>query len=452
MNARDLFRMCMQNLMRRKSRTFLTVLGVVVGACAIIIMISIGVGMKESQEKMLSEMGDLTIITVMPAGRAKTAAKLNRDAVKRFEGIRGVVLATPRMTVDGLNIKLYAGYGRRYVSGWATVIGMDESALAKLGYSLLDGNYPGKEGGVLAGQNFVYGFEDSKRPEGHNTIDLFESYNKETGEYGDPPDPYFDLFKAPLELVITAGEDDKAVCRRLTVSGRMKGDYGKGQETEDGLIICLDDLQKLIEEANRAAGKKNSRNPTYPSALVKAENISDVARVESEIKGMGFNTSSMESIRKPMEKDAQQKQMMLGGMGAISLLVAALGIMNTMIMSITERTREIGVMKALGCFVHDIKRLFLLEAGVIGLMGGIIGIVLSYVISVIMNLVGTATPPDSLEAAMVILTTPGSRLSVIPTWLIGFALVFSILIGLGSGYYPAKKAVAVPALEAIKHD
>ena len=79
MRKSDLMSMCLQNLMRRKARTFLTVLGVIIGCCAIIIMISIGVGMKESQEKMLSQMGDLTIITVTPAGKSKNSAKLNQN-------------------------------------------------------------------------------------------------------------------------------------------------------------------------------------------------------------------------------------------------------------------------------------------------------------------------------------------------------------------------------------
>lgn len=94
----------------------------------------------------------------------------------------------------------------------------------------------------------------------------------------------------------------------------------------------------------------------------------------------------MESIRKPMERDARQKQMMFAGIGAVSLFVAALGITNTMIMSISERTREIGVMKSLGCFVRDIRKIFLMEAGCIGFAGGLAGVVLSFGISALMNL------------------------------------------------------------------
>ena len=166
---------------------------------------------------------------------------------------------------------------------------------------------------------------------------------------------------------------------------------------------------------------------------------------------MGFRTSSMESIRKPMEQEARQKQMMLGGLGAISLFVAALGITNTMIMSISERTREIGVMKSLGCFVKDIRRIFLLEAGCIGFLGGIAGGILSYGISALMNFAAARSASDSLDFMMGAGAEP-SKLSVIPWWLAVFAVLFSVAIGVGAGYYPANKAVKISALEAIKHD
>ena len=180
--------------------------------------------------------------------------------------------------------------------------------------------------------------------------------------------------------------------------------------------------------------------------------ISRVEPVENAIKGLGYTTESMESIRKPMEKEARQKQMMLGGLGAISLFVAALGITNTMIMSISERTKEIGVMKSLGCFVYDIRVMFLTEAGAIGLVGGLIGCVISFFISVMVNLVamGEFSPLNILPAIFGSETV--NRVSVIPPWLYLFAVAFSVLIGLGSGYYPANKAVQIPALEAIKSE
>lgn len=123
---------------------------------------------------------------------------------------------------------------------------------------------------------------------------------------------------------------------------------------------------------------------------------------------------------------------MLGGLGAISLLVAAIGITNTMIMSITERTREIGIMKALGCRTRDIRLLFLTESGLIGFLGGAAGIVLSYLISFGMNQVA------------------GMQLSAIPWWLALLGMGFSLAIGLVSGFFPAARAVKIPAVTALR--
>ena len=141
-------------------------------------------------------------------------------------------------------------------------------------------------------------------------------------------------------------------------------------------------------------------------------------------------------------------QMVLGCLAAISLLVAAIGITNTMIMSIYERTREIGIMKVLGCFISNIRVVFLMEAGMIGLLGGAIGTVISYIISAVMNTLGS----DTFANMFGIYTDGSSPISIIPIWLVLLALAFSTIIGLISGFYPANRAVKISALEAIKNE
>lgn len=143
-------------------------------------------------------------------------------------------------------------------------------------------------------------------------------------------------------------------------------------------------------------------------------------------------------------------QAVLGGIGAMSLLVAALGITNTMVMSIYERTREIGVMKVLGCLLTDIRKLFLWEAGIIGFTGGVVGLLLSILASFLLNrfggdlggLLGGGYAPD------------GTRLpiSVIPVWLAVSSVGFATLVGLLSGFYPANRAMKLSALEAIRNE
>jgi ABC-type antimicrobial peptide transport system permease subunit len=133
----------------------------------------------------------------------------------------------------------------------------------------------------------------------------------------------------------------------------------------------------------------------------------------------------------------------LGGIGSISLIVAAIGIANTMVMSIYERTREIGVMKVIGASVSDVRRIFLTEASLIGLLGGVLGIALSIGISQLLNYIFRSTEAGIRLGADAVI-------SIIPIWLIALSLIFSSLIGLMAGYFPAKRATKLSAIEAIK--
>ena len=458
MRKRDLFALCFQNLFRRKSRTMLTVLGVVIGCCAIIIMVSIGIGSREAQDKMLSEMGDLTVINVYyySYDGQDTGISLNDDALDSFRAIPGVEVVTPKYNPYDIPFTIYTGVGNRYQLSWANMFGMSDGAPEALGYTLLEGDFPTEEDvfPVLVGEKLAYDFMDTKRPDGYNMIYWWETatWDEETGTYTNLPEPYFDPYGAQFEIQIDAGEGKKPIKQKLQVVGVMKEDYSRGWETSEGIVMRLDDLLLLRDQYRRAIGYKNDKEDTYEDVTVKVKSIDLVSEVEDTIQSAGFNTSSMESIREPMEEEARQQQAILGGLGAISLLVAAIGITNTMIMSISERTREIGIMKALGCRVRDLRTQFLSEAGVIGISGGILGVIISFIISTVMNLVSSEVPIDSLQTAWMILTEKGSRMSVIPVWLALFGLVFSTLIGLVSGYYPARKAVKISALEAIRHE
>jgi putative ABC transport system permease protein len=181
----------------------------------------------------------------------------------------------------------------------------------------------------------------------------------------------------------------------------------------------------------------------YDNIKVKVTNLEDAQTIQKQIQSQGYQASSLTDMLESMKKTSRTIQAILGGIGAVSLLVAAIGIANTMIMSIYERTREIGIIKVLGAEVADIKRLFLLEAGMIGLGGGILGIIFSYAGSLLLNKVGA-----SFMANM----SGGSNISIINPQLAIGALLFSTLIGLISGYAPARRAMNLSVLEAIRNE
>ena len=452
MKLKDIASQGIKNLLRHRGRTMLTVLGVVVGCCSVVIMISIGIGMNISTQATLAQMGDLNVITVNQSGE-QDAKKLDESAVMAMKSINNVSSVIPKIRYYG-QVTLYSGSGQRYKTDYFTLIGEDLAQLKTEGYELTEGEWESlKKGQALAGEYLAYDFSDTKRPEGMNRIERYMYYDWETDSFMDLPDPYVNVMKDSVTLVIgnePGTPDAKNVISDVKIGGVVKGTGNKSYEVSDALIMDLNALQKLLDDYARVSGEKKQSETGYSEILVVVDDISHVESVEREIKKLGFRTSSMESIRKPMEQDLRQKQMLLGCVGAVSLFVAALGIANTMIMAISERVREIGVMKALGCYLGDIRRMFLLEAAYIGLIGGMIGIGLSYAVSAIMNSAGGGALFGNDYDFLI--DAASMDLSVIPWWLAACAVLFSIMVGVLAGLYPAEKAVRIPTLDAIKHE
>lgn len=421
MNSIDLIGMGFTNLLRRKARTFLTVLGVIIGTTSIIIMFSLGIGMNESFKKELEYMGSLNTIEVNKGygERGPKEVKLDDKAILKFEKMKNVVAATPIYRAHG---KFFTG---RYES-YATIIGIDISKIDKFDFKLEEGRYPElkDKNAIVSGMYIPQNFRKSRS----------RSYERKE----------IDVFKAKVQF--TAGDtydrSKKPKLEDVKIVGLLKE---SGDEKDYQSYMDISNLKKLVEKTqDKESSRRNggSRTSTeYENALVKVDDINYVQEVNQKIKDMGFETYTLTDMLESMQKQYAGLMAVLGGIGGVSLFVAALGITNTMVMSIYERTREIGVIKVLGANIADIRRLFLFEAALIGFFGGIVGVILSYGVSYLMNKVGVN-----------ILGYYGgdSNMSVIPLWLSGFALLFSILIGLISGYYPARRAMKLSALEAIR--
>ena len=167
----------------------------------------------------------------------------------------------------------------------------------------------------------------------------------------------------------------------------------------EGIIMNIADMKRLEEEYKKLSknsgmgggsvvmygGSSGTKVKGYDQVYVKVDDVNHVGAVEQMIKDIGYQTSSMTQYREDMQKQVASGQMMLGGLAAVSLLVAALNIANTMTMAIYERTKEIGVMKVLGCKLSKIRQMFLIESGTIGFIGGVIGCLFSVLISFVLN-------------------------------------------------------------------
>jgi ABC-type antimicrobial peptide transport system permease subunit len=177
--------------------------------------------------------------------------------------------------------------------------------------------------------------------------------------------------------------------------------------------------------------------------------VNNVEGVQDAITELGFQSYSMMQYLLPLKKASETLQMVLGALGAVAMVVSAISIANTMVMSIYERTKEIGIMKVLGCTIKDIRKLFLFEAGMIGLFGGIIGIALGYISSWCINKFG-APVFGSLMSGNYMYDMTNTKFSIIPIYLPLISLAISISVGLLSGYFPARRATQISAIEAMK--
>ena len=450
MKISDLMKMGLRNLGRRKARTALTVVGIVIGTISIVVMISIGIGMNQSFRENLMQYGSFTVINMEKnqidfdekgnySGEKKQ--KLNDKLIAKLKQIPHVKTVSP---VISLGIKLKSG---NYESGTQINI-MDSDSFEDLEFPKLKNNKTYERsnsrskikiwGGTEAFQGFSNPNAATYQPKRVNPEKdriVMMIYDEETLPRDD---------KGNLKIQLKEYSTDIAVFDR---TGYNEYSYSMYMDKTQFMNIYKEYVKQLPVDKKKKAEKKLKE---YDGIKINADSVENVRSIQDAIKEMGYKSSSMSDYTQQIENFSKTIQMVLGGVGAISMLVAAISIANTMIMSIYERTKEIGVMKVLGCHIGDIKKLFLFEAAMMGLIGGVIGITCSYVASYMLNTFGGA-----LGSALNMFGGDGeggSKLSVIPIWLPVVASGFAIIIGIVSGYYPASRATKISAIEAMKNE
>jgi ABC-type antimicrobial peptide transport system permease subunit len=456
MNNRDLISLAFRNLLRRKTRTILAIVGVVVGTSAIIVMLSIGFGLSASFQEQIESYGNLHLVDVygggggggmyyggggrgmaFSSGGVAKEAVLDDKTIASMEKIKGVDAVSPK-------VQFYLSFGVGKYIAQASVIGMRPEVMQKFGYDLQEGRLleAGDKFAMVFGNQVPSWFYNPKKTWGSTwggeaQVDVItnkmiitadESYGQKQQQRQNPDVEKINYkeYKAKGVGILANPNDDSAY----------------------NVYMSLEGLEIIRKEAAKARKENTSNNRGYESAMVYVGDINDVEDVSNAIREMGFQTSSLNDWLKSMKETARMIQGILGGIGAISLLVAALGITNTMIMSIYERTKEIGIMKVIGANLGDIKKLFLLEAGMIGFLGGTIGLIFSYILSLLMNTVLSGI----MSVMLGTVGGGGSTVSIIPWWVAAGSLAFSTTIGIIAGYSPARRAMRLSALESLRNE
>lgn len=458
-----------RNLARRKGRTALTLIGVVIGTCMVVLMISLGIAQTQANDEMLQSWGDLTQIQVyggMAMGPDGQTLKLDDAAIESFKELDHVQAATAYISAYNLQGQITAGRGDRYAMDLGNLTGVDPSAMEPMGFVLTSGRWPdtgpanrrAEKLQVLVCDYTGYNFYDTRRS--MNSPKRYR-WQGQTDALGNELPPFVDVDKDDMVLTIRAGEEgsEQTQTWELEVVGHIQQDASKGWWTQSNIILRSQDLKMVQEAYNKMARITTSSSQGYDQVYVKVDELENVSDVEQAIHDMGFeNTYSMNQQREEMQQQVMRSQMIFGGVAAVSLLVAAINIINTMTMAIYERTREIGVMKVLGCELNNIRAMFLMESSCIGFLGGVVGVLISVAVSFLLNNLSTilAMSGQSLDLSGLMggmyYGASSTMVSVIPPWLMLAALAFATLVGLVSGILPANKAVRISALEAIRHD
>ena len=433
----DIITMAAKNLMRRKGRTFLTMLGVLIGTTSIVVMVSLGLGMQSAQQKMFEQWGSLNEIEVNQSysygeEQEKTTV-LNDETLEFFRGMEGVTAVIPMIQVSANT----ATCGK--LQGWLEVYGINPEDMplkniqAAQGRLLQAGDHNVVVLGGMVGQGF---YDPNSNDDGYSEEETYEEYKDRmyTKTLG--------LYDKKIVAEFMNYETEKNKKLTLQVVGIMEKDAPNGYYAYAPLEV-MQKIQKLMLTSEQ---KKQKKRDDYNQITIMTEDVTYTKTILQTLKDSGYNAYSIADSLEGVEDQARVIQMVLGGIGGITLLVAAIGIINTMVMSIYERTKEIAIMKVIGATFNDIRLMFLAEAGMIGFFGGLLGLVFSYGLSFLINQLSGDFMGDYMG------TGEALNISLIPWWLAVFAIVFSILIGLLAGVYPANRAVKLSPIEAMRNN
>ena len=445
MKGRDLAELAGRNLREALLRNSLTTIGIAVGVASLVAMLSLGVGLQDLAADRLARTGLFDAIFVTPRsaaaayrGPAETGSArleppkpLDEDARQKMAALPNVVEVYPDIRFP-IEIH-FAG------NSYATVAaGVAPSAQKDGAFDEMKGSFFSRSDANETILQIDLARQLSDHPDALIGKDLTLRYAERQPLPADPADHQ----SAPDGFSIVPKEKSLHIVGIVeTEPAGGIGSLGRGR-----LLLPLELAETLrTARANDLRDLlRDSPMHSYESLTVRVNDPPRVKAVEDSIKQMGFSAFSLLDASKSLSLVFTVFDLFLGIFGSLALVVASLGIVNTLVMAILERRREIGVLKALGASDRDVRSLFFVEAGAMGSLGGILGVWIGWLIGHGINF-GTNVYLKGRNL-------PAIRVTAVPWWMVAAAIVFSIVVSLAAGIYPASRAARLDPVEALRYE
>jgi putative ABC transport system permease protein len=455
MKGRDLTELAVRNLREAMLRNSLTTLGVAVGVASLVAMLSLGVGLQTLASQRLNKSGLFDAVFVTSRGMRGMGEGPRPNSAKREDGktldqaAREGFERLPNVTEVYPQIRFFTDVRYEGKSYSTNVLGLPESSRSTGAFDGITGKYfssPAAEEAIL---QVDFAKELAAQPATLVGKELVLRYAERQTSSADEVAKEKDIDKQ-LDEMMSGGISIVSREKKLRVAGVIDTDPSAGIGGFGGgrVFVPLRVAEQLhvagpndVQEFVRGGG---SGKVTYAALTVRVKSPKDVMKVEDAIKKMGFVTFSLLDATRSLRLVFTVFDLFLGLFGSLALTVASLGIINTLVMAILERRREIGVLKALGATDRDVRSLFFAEAGAMGLFGGVFGVALGWLIGQGLTW-GTTIYLRRQDL-------PGVKISYVPWWLALGAIAFAVVVSLVAGLYPAARAARLNPVEALRYE
>jgi len=473
MKTYDLTELALRNLRESSLRNSLTTIGISVGVASLVAMLSLGIGLQKLASRRLASSGlfDTVVVTSRRDLRgfsrdderntasAAESRRLDESARQEIERLPEALEAYP-------DIRFITEFRYQDKPHLTMVSGIPASARSNDAFSGIQGSFfssedaaevilqksfaaelldqaiqPGQEDAIpvaqlakpLLGQELTMRYAERLPPPSTEGATVPAGQTPALKENENPSEAAYSVISREQKLKIVGVSDLDPDSMRGAARARV---FLPLKLAEHLHVMQPSDLRDSMRSFNK--------QPSYSTISVRVKSPKQIEAVEQAIKKLGFNTFSILDATRSLRQFFAVLDLFLGIFGSLALAVASIGIVNTLVMAILERRREIGIMKAIGASDGDVKKLFFAEAGAMGVLGGVVGVALGWAIGHVINL-GTnvylkrqALPPENFWS--------------VPWWLVGAAIIFAFVVSLASGLYPAARAARLDPVQALRYE